>query len=169
MPIQAIEGLRRTRCIVAAMLLCLTSAVSADPEVFFGKWGTDKQCAGDLIIPGGTRHAAPFEIGKEWLGHGDVWCRLFWINTGSSQQGTMPLPVRCALCGEDDVRDYRINFQLQDNLLSLIWNQHITNDRLKHCPLCGQHFIAVPLPGCIATSQYSVNESTDPCGFRTAT
>ncbi len=114
------------------MLLCLTGTVTADSKAFFGKWGTDRQCAGKLIIPGGTKKAAPFEIGKDWLGHGDVWCRLFWINTGSSQLGTYA--IARALCGEDDVRDYQLRFKLQDNRLSLTWNRHITNEGLKRCP-----------------------------------
>jgi hypothetical protein len=120
------------RLVVAIFVtLVVNSFASADQSDFYGVWGTNKQCAKELIVAGGSKHAAPFEITKDWLGHGDVWCRLFWVNTGSGQHGRFALAR--ALCGEDDVRDYQLDLTLKNAELTLTWNRQITNNSLQRC------------------------------------
>lgn len=107
-------------------------AVLADPAVLYGQWGDKKQCERSLILPNGTRYASPIEIQPQWIGHGEIWCRLKWVSAGSSERaGSFAFAL--ALCGEDDVRDYRLKFELRDNLLTLHWNEHVTNGPLQRC------------------------------------
>ena len=84
-----------------------------------GKWGTEAQCEEKLIIPEGTKRASPFIIQKDWLGHGDVWCRLNWLSATDSDESTVA--TARALCGEDSVIDYRIKFELTGDMLSIGW------------------------------------------------
>ncbi len=103
----------------------------ADQQLLYGNWGTTAQCDRTLISPTGTKHAAPFEIKPDWLGNGDVWCRLNWISTTSTEKGTFA--IASALCGEDEVRDYRLSFELLANQLTITWNQQIQNGPLQRC------------------------------------
>lgn len=96
-----------------------SSEIGAETEALHGKWGTEAQCAEELIIPEGTKHASPFIIQRDWLHHGDVWCRLNWLSATASEQSTVALAN--AVCGEDSVRDYRIKFQLTGDMLSIGW------------------------------------------------
>lgn len=113
-------------------LLFLTSiAFSADLPLIFGEWGTKAQCARKLIIPEGTKRAAPFVIQSDWLGHGDVWCRLKWSGDGSGPDKNFALAL--AICGEDDARDYQIRFNLSGDELTITWNLWHVNGPLMRC------------------------------------
>lgn len=113
-------------------LFLLNSMVLADDaQLVYGKWGNERQCTRALIIPGGTVYAAPFEIDRDWLRHGQLWCRLRWVSSSRSSTGVFA--VALALCGEDEVRDYKITIELRDDELSLQWNEQITNRFLKRC------------------------------------
>ncbi|MEM7257214.1 MAG: hypothetical protein AAF404_07480, partial [Pseudomonadota bacterium] len=96
-----------------------------------GEWGTEQQCAGELITARGSVRAAPFKIQADWISHGDVWCRLTWVRAGDTADGF--IAEARALCGEDDLRDYRIDFTLTDNKLWLRWNLQIENGPLRQC------------------------------------
>jgi len=106
-------------------------AFASDQELFYGKWGTEAQCSEALITEKGTKRATPFEIRPDWLGHGDVWCRLSWVFLDSSPDGTFA--VTKALCGEDSVSDYQIEFDLSGNELILVWDGQLKNGPLKRC------------------------------------
>jgi len=106
-------------------------AIASDRELFYGKWGTEAQCSGALIAEKGTKRATPFEVRPDWLGYGDVWCRLNWVYLGSTPDGTFA--VTKALCGEDSARDYQINFELSGNELILVWDEEFKNGPLMRC------------------------------------
>lgn len=121
----------------AACLCLLTiniggiSITNADKPILFGEWGTDSQCRGELLTTQGTVHAAPFRIQEQWLGHRDVWCRLSWVRSGSTADGFVA--EAHGLCGEDDLRQYRIDFTLRHDELWLSWNQQVVNGPLARC------------------------------------
>ena len=118
------------RSILIALLFTSTG-YAAEHDIFFGKWGTDKQCAEDLIIPSGTKRAAPFDIRDDWLGQGDVWCRLNWSKV--TQTDDKQSAVAQAICGEDDARNYRIKFDLTGEALKITWDLWHTNGPLMRC------------------------------------
>ena len=111
------------------LLLSLASPAIADP--LFGRWGTTAQCAGLPLIAGGTRLAAPFEIGPDWLRHGAVWCRLQWFDTQPRQGGQFR--AARAQCGEDSVQGYSLGFSLQGDELTILWNEALANGPLRRC------------------------------------
>jgi len=114
--------------------LLASPTFAEDRKAFYGKWGTDKQCARQPIIPNGTYLAEPFEIGSEWLRHGDLWCNLTWYPVGTRENGTSFTNAH-AKCGEDAVRDYLMRFTLTDTEeLTLSWNFTTTKGPLKQCP-----------------------------------
>ena len=116
------------------LLLFLTaSAIAADPGPFLGKWGTEAQCSGELITTKGTKRAEPFDIRPDWLGHGDVWCRLSWGAAAPAENGHFA--VARALCGEDAVRDYELRFRLNGDQLTLSWNLLFNNGPLMRCEM----------------------------------
>ena len=97
----------------------------------YGEWGTKSQCARTLITPKGTKFAAPFDIKPDWLGHGEVWCRLIWSTEETTEDGLFA--VARAICGEDAARDYTINFRLRGDKLTLKWSFQFTNGPLMRC------------------------------------
>jgi len=121
----------RSRWSLSALCLFASSAFSSDVEPLFGQWGNEAQCSRALITLKGTKHFAPFDIRPDWLGHGDVWCRLTWSASGSSPAGVYARAF--ALCGEDSIRDYQINFELSEGELTLRWNQDFKNGPLRRC------------------------------------
>jgi len=108
---------RKIACLfIAGLFSTLVSA--SDRQKLFGEWGTDAQCAGTPIVPNGTKLAAPFIISDDWLGHGEVWCRLKWSGPPKTSEGLFT---------------NRINFRLIDNELTLNWGLGINNGPLKRC------------------------------------
>lgn len=117
---------------IPALALLFTSAVgAADLDSLYGEWGTEMQCSRTLITPRGTRHASPFVIKRDWLQHGEVWCRLNWITEGTTTDGYYAMAS--ALCGEDGVRSFRLSFKLSGDLLTLSWNPRLINGPLRRC------------------------------------
>jgi len=106
-------------------------ALALDREPIYGKWGTEAQCSGALIIEKGTKHANPFDIRADWLERGDVWCRLDWVFSDSTPGGIFAIAK--ALCGEDSAREYQINFNLNGDELILVWDEQFENGPLKRC------------------------------------
>ncbi|MEL7114616.1 MAG: hypothetical protein AAGP08_03340, partial [Pseudomonadota bacterium] len=98
----------------------------------YGIWGTDAQCSEALLLPTGTKRAAPFDIRPGWLRHGQMWCRLSWFDTDTRETGLFVGAV--ARCGEDSVRSYRLDFALDSGTLHLIWDQTLVNGPLALCP-----------------------------------
>jgi len=127
---------RRTSKIVSAVLMPLLFVIpvhALDQEILYGEWGTDTQCSRALISPKGTKHATPFNIQPDWLGQGDVWCRLSWLTVTENSDGVVALAH--AQCGEDSARDYRITFELIEDSLNIRWNLSLKNGPLLRCDL----------------------------------
>jgi len=114
------------------LLLFAPLVIAQDVQPLVGLWGTDKQCAGELITPKGTKHAAPFDLRPDWLGHGEVWCRLNWWSVDQLNEGGMTALAQ-AVCGEDIERDYKIRFNLRDDTLTIVWDWEFQNGPLKRC------------------------------------
>jgi len=118
--------------LVFSILACTTAVLNAaDRELLYGEWGTETQCARALITPKGTKLAEPFDIQKDWLGHGDLWCRLNWGTLAPEPDGLFTTAQ--AACGEDAVRGYNINFRLDGQELTLVWNLWHRVGPLRRC------------------------------------
>ena len=109
------------------------AAQATERGVFLGIWGTSAQCAGDLLQPGGTVRAVPFEITEGWLRHGALWCSLDWFPAVPRTDGTFASTR--ALCGEDSQRSYRLDFLHKADMdaLVLIWDEALLNGPLMRC------------------------------------
>ncbi len=107
-------------------------AVAEEREIFYGTWGTPKQCAREPIKAGGTVLAEPFEISSDWLKQGQLWCRLNWFPIEVRKDGLFSGAQ--AQCGEDSVRDYLLGMRLSNDKLTLRWGFPLSNGPLKRCP-----------------------------------
>lgn len=116
---------------LTVFFLVVPFASSQEEDVFYGEWGTRKQCSGEPLIKGGSKTAAPFDIRSDWLGHGGIWCRLHWVSVVSIQDGTSGFAR--AVCGEDDTRDYVVSLLLAKGVLTLTWDQWLENGPLMRC------------------------------------
>ena len=116
----------------AAVLLVGGSSASADPkQQFLGVWGTEAQCNREPIKDGGTVLAEPYEIGAQWLKHGDLWCSLSWGPVEDREGEYFTLAT--AKCGEDSVLDYLLGMTLADEMLTLRWDITLRNGPLQRC------------------------------------
>ncbi|MEM8749943.1 MAG: hypothetical protein AAGF28_06545 [Pseudomonadota bacterium] len=102
-----------------------------DRSVFYGTWGSAKQCAKSPIKPGGTVLFEPYEINRGWLRHGQQWCRLNWGPVEKRENGFFT--GANAQCGEDSVRSYFLGMELSGNELKLRWNFLRVNGPLQRC------------------------------------
>ena len=116
-----------------ALSLAIAPAFAVDRNKLYGEWGTEQQCQRALITPKGTKRAAPFDIGSDWFGHDDVWCRLIWSTVLQTPDGLVAMAK--ALCGEDSVRDYQAKFELTNDALSVTWNLLYKNGPLMRCTI----------------------------------
>ncbi|MEM8648745.1 MAG: hypothetical protein AAGF86_20715 [Pseudomonadota bacterium] len=116
----------------AAALSAATAVAADEREVFYGTWGTPKQCARAPIKPGGTVLAEPFEIDAEWLRQGRFWCRLSWYPIEQREDGFFT--GARAQCGEDSVRGYSLGMVLSGDKLTLRWDFPRSNGPLALCP-----------------------------------
>ncbi len=114
------------------ILLLATPAVADERDVFYGTWGTSKQCSRAPIKPGGTVLAEPFKISSDWLEQGQIWCRLKWYPMQRREGGVFTAAQ--AQCGEDSVRDYYLRMELSDDRLTLRWNFLLSNGPMVRCP-----------------------------------
>lgn len=123
-------------------LLCLiaSGAIAWGTEdrvaLLTGRWGTDGQCRGDLLTPGGSVRAAPYVLSPEWLEHGGTWCRLTWHAPQRMPYGTY-IPAR-GLCGEDAARVWDLAFVLDDtgpaDTLRVLWGDSLVTSPMQRCP-----------------------------------
>jgi len=118
---------------VLFVLFCFAPQVCAeDVQPLLGLWGTETQCEGSLITPKGTKRATPFDVRPDWLGNGDVWCRLNWWSVYPLESNSMTATA-IAVCGEDIERDYKIRFNLDGETLTIIWDLELQNGPLMRC------------------------------------
>lgn len=113
-------------------LIVLASPTSAtERTIFYGTWGTEKQCARKPIKPGGTVLSAPFELNEHWLRQGGQWCRLNWGPIEKRARGFFT--AANAQCGEDNVQGYFLGIELKNGDLTLFWNFWQSNGPLMRC------------------------------------
>lgn len=117
----------------AAIFLTLlpTIASGGTPEPLLGIWGTAAQCSGALITPEGTFRASPFTISPSWLSQGGISCQLSWFPMQQRDNGLFV--AANAICGEDSARTFRIDFLLDDQNLTLFWDETLQNGPLHRC------------------------------------
>jgi len=121
----------RLRVLIAFIALLTASVAADDRTVFYGAWGTAKQCARAPIRPGGTVLAEPFVIDSEWLRQGRFWCRLSWGPVEPRENGFFT--GARAQCGEDAARGYFLGMILSGNDLTLRWDFPLSNGPLRRC------------------------------------
>jgi len=114
--------------LLAALVLPINAAERAQ---LYGLWGTETQCSRGLITLTGSKRAAPFEITTDWLGHGEVWCRLSWFTVVESENNVFASAR--ALCGEDTVQNFRVSFNLEGEELTIGWNDLLFNGPFMRC------------------------------------
>ncbi|KAB7614696.1 hypothetical protein F9L33_08685 [Amylibacter sp. SFDW26] len=119
------------RYVFLIVLLAFPAAAADKREVFYGTWGTPKQCSRETIKSGGTVLSEPFEISADWLKQGQLWCRLNWYPIEIREDGFFSGAF--AQCGEDSVRDYSLGMVLSDNSLTLRWDFPLSNGPLMRC------------------------------------
>lgn len=117
-------------------LIALPAALPAEAadkrKVFYGNWGTAKQCSRIPIKPGGTVLSEPFEIDARWLKQGQLWCKLNWGPIEARKGGFFT--GAHAICGEDAVRGYFLGMELVGDALTLRWDFPRANGPLARCP-----------------------------------
>jgi len=127
--------LKTTKSLIVFFALAAIPVHAGGDNFVHGLWGTAAQCAQELIKPGGTRLAEPFEIGPEWLRQGDIWCKLTWFDPQERAQGIF-IGAR-ARCGEDSLQGFWLGMAFDRSgdaeQLSLIWNENLVNGPLERC------------------------------------
>lgn len=120
------------RYLIPLIFLATPIAASDKYAAFYGTWGTPTQCAKAPILEDGTQLAAPFEIGPEWLKHGQIYCSLTWGPVSDRDDGRFTIAT--AQCGEDAVRGYTLGLLLSGETLELTWDFFLRNGPLQQCP-----------------------------------
>ncbi|MBG6165299.1 hypothetical protein IWQ54_004989 [Labrenzia sp. EL_195] len=120
------------RYLILMFSVLVTPANASEHVAFLGTWGTKAQCARAPVQPGGTVLSEPFEISRNWLRQGQLWCALRWGPVEARKNGAFT--AANAQCGEDSVRSYLIGMQLTGDELILRWNFPHKSGPLKRCP-----------------------------------
>jgi len=110
----------------------VASAAADEREVFYGTWGTEKQCARAPIQDGVDVLAEPFVIDSRWLKQGWHYCSLRWGPIEAREDGFFT--GAHAQCGEDSVRGYFLGMDLSGDNLTLRWEFPHSNGPLARCP-----------------------------------
>ncbi len=101
------------------------------PDSLLGTWGTGTQCdahrAGDISSPS----LLPYEITREWIQQGFIYCYLSWI--GYERAGDSVTAHAWAQCGEDNLRDYRLRLQRETDQLQIRWSEDFSTPQLQNC------------------------------------
>lgn len=101
------------------------------PASLLGTWGSAEQCAAHRA--GGNLNPAlfPYLITRDWIRQGNIYCYLSWQHHRASG-GNIEAYVS-ALCGEDDIRDYRLLMKLQAGSLQIRWSPDFITGQLQAC------------------------------------
>lgn len=110
-----------------------TKTIFDKREVFYGTWGTPKQCARKPHVKGGTVLAEPFVISRQWLKQGRLYCSLNWGPLQKREKGAFT--AAHAQCGEDSIRGYFLGFEIVENNLTIAWDFPHKNGPLARCPV----------------------------------
>jgi hypothetical protein len=128
------SGMGRLLIICLVLMGLPLSGSAQDMARLAGEWGTEAQCAGALILPGGTRRAASVRISAGWLQQGETWCALNWYRPQAQQHGFYVAAE--AVCGEDSQRAWHLGFAYREGNaehLMLFWDEDLVNGPLNRC------------------------------------
>ncbi len=100
------------------------------PPVLLSTWGSRQQCAA-ASSDKTALHLYPFEVDREWLRQGPIYCYLTWLSNQPMANGSETQAF--AQCGEDSLREYRIFFLLQGQQLRIRWSADFTTPALERC------------------------------------
>ncbi len=106
------------------------SAGIAPPATLLATWGSPGQCAA-AGADSAALHRHPFEISREWLRQGPIYCYLTWLSNQELADGSETQVF--AQCGEDTLREYRVFFLLRDQRLQIRWSENFTTAELERC------------------------------------
>lgn len=101
------------------------------PAALLGVWGNAGQCRAHR--DGGETNPArlPYVIDDRWISQGFIFCSLAWRG-----QETAAGEVRAwadARCGEDNLRDYRLQLRLRASRLEIRWSPDFVARDLRSC------------------------------------
>ena len=116
--------------------LWLAGPLGADAlDPIFGRWGSPAQCAGAIMVPGGSKRAEAIVISRDWLRQGAIWCRLIWFEPQQRDSG-LYAGARAG-CGEDAARFYWLGLSLDQTppepMLTVIWDESLVNGPMARC------------------------------------
>ena len=101
------------------------------PAELFGVWGSESQCRaygdGDETNPA----LLPYAIDGQWIRQGFIYCYLSW--RGRESKNGITRAWADARCGEDDLRDYRLQLELRERRLSIRWSEDFIVSQLQSC------------------------------------
>lgn len=115
----------------AQFLLQPQSDNNAAPAALLGAWGTTSQCAAHRAGNSDDPRLFPYEISRDWIKQGMIYCYLQWLDHYQIDDGSESLAV--AQCGEDNVVDYRVVLQLNSDRLRIRWSSDFTTRALESC------------------------------------
>ena len=102
----------------------------APPKALLATWGSREQCAA-ASTNSTALHRYPFEIGREWLRQGPIYCYLTWRSHQPLANGSETQAF--AQCGEDMLREYRVFFLLHESRLRIRWSEDFATPGLERC------------------------------------
>ena len=104
---------------------------TSGPESLFGTWGTEVQCAAHAADNMQDQRLFPLIISNEWIQQGWIYCYLQWRGHNTDSNNIQAFAL--AQCGEDTIRDYQLEFNLETSELKIQWSKNFTTDPLQRC------------------------------------
>ena len=101
------------------------------PDDLLGIWGTASQCAAHKSGDHDNPALLPYQISHDWIRQGFLYCYLSLYE--HKYDGNSIEAFALAQCGEDNLRDYRLNLKLLNGKLRISWSQDFTTQALMTC------------------------------------
>ncbi|MDH3761757.1 MAG: hypothetical protein OEU50_12305 [Gammaproteobacteria bacterium] len=129
----------------AIIMLLITGQVSAQthyslqppasgqkaPARILGVWGTAEQCIAYRHGKTDSPRLFPYRISDDWVRQGEIYCYLSWHD--AEQVGDDFRVYALAQCGEDNLREYQLKLNLQQQKLRIRWSDDFTTRALEAC------------------------------------
>ena len=107
------------------------AGLQSTPRLLVGSWGNRQQCNAAHSESFTTPNLHPIEISEQWLKQGHIYCQVFWFDPRGDASGFSVNGF--AQCGEDGIREYRLRFTLEDDLLNIYWTPDYQSTGLLRC------------------------------------
>lgn len=101
------------------------------PAQLLATWGTAAQCAARESGSDDNSTGSPFTLTEEWIRQGPIYCYLNWQAHTPVESGSETLAF--AQCGEDTLREYRLQLLLVQDRLRIRWSDDYTTPLLQRC------------------------------------